>query len=399
MNIIFYRYKSICEPDFIDAYKALGVDVIEDTDGMNSSLDIGQKINRLGNMIYDNKPLFVFSINYLPFIAILCERLHVIYIAVTVDCPVFEIFNTSIRSSYNRIFLFDKAQYDAIYTENPQCIYHLPLGAATVRLNDTLGDTNDYRYDISFVGSLYNEKDPMPDTTLFSAAVSSKLDQGFENQLASDVYGMSELKKNVDNKLISELKNLSDSFYPSDMSVYDISDYVALNDYLGPHITYLERVKLLNLIGKSIDNAELHFFTQSETGDLSRNIHVHGGVDSLKEMPFVFRQSKINLNITTRSITSGLSQRIWDVLGCRGFLITNYQPEIDQFFSDGNDLVTYKSYEELIDKISYYLENNTERESIAQNGWAKVNESGSVLNRVIEILRIVTSQFRKRAPV
>ena len=399
MNIIFYRYKSICEPDFIDAYKALGVDVIEDTDGMNSSLDISQKINRLGNMVYDNKPLFVFSINYLPFIAILCERLHVIYIAVTVDCPVFEIFNTSIRSSYNRIFLFDKAQYDAIYTENPQCIYHLPLGAATVRLNDTLGDTNDYKYDISFVGSLYNEKDPMPDTTLFSAAVSSKLDQVFENQLASDVYGMSELKKNVDNKLISELKNLSDSFYPSDMSVYDISDYVALNDYLGPHITYLERVKLLNLIGKSIDNAELHFFTQSETGDLSRNIHVHGGVDSLKEMPFVFRQSKINLNITTRSITSGLSQRIWDVLGCRGFLITNYQPEIDQFFSDGNDLVTYKSYEELIDKISYYLENNTERESIAQNGWAKVNESGSVLNRVIEILRIVTSQFRKRAPV
>ena len=359
---------------------------------MNSSLDISQKINRLGNMIYDNKPLFVFSINYLPFIAILCERLHVIYIAVTVDCPVFEIFNTSIRSSYNRIFLFDKAQYDAIHTENPQCIYHLPLGAATVRLNDTLGDTNGYRYDISFVGSLYNEKDPMPDTTLFSAAVSSKLDQVFENQLASDVYGMSELKKNVDNKLISELKNLSDSFYPSDMSVYDISDYVALNDYLGPHITYLERVKLLNLIGKSIDNAELHFFTQSETGDLSRNIHVHGGVDSLKEMPFVFRQSKINLNITTRSITSGLSQRIWDVLGCRGFLITNYQPEIDQFFSDGNDLVTYKSYEELIDKISYYLENNTERESIAQNGWAKVNESGSVLNRVIEILRIVTSQ-------
>ena len=392
MNIIFYRYKSICEPDFIDAYKALGVDVIEDTDGMDTSLSIDQKINRLGNIIYDNKPLFVFSINYLPFIAILCERLHVIYIAVTVDCPVFEIFNTSIRSQFNRVFLFDKAQYDAIYSENPQCIYHLPLGAATVRLNDTLGDTNDYKYGISFVGSLYNEKDPMPDTNLFSAAVASKINQVFETQLSSDVYGMRELKKSVDSELISELKNLSDSFYPSDMSVYDISEYVALNDYLSPHITFLERVRLLNLIGESIDNAELHFFTQSKTDDLSGKIHVHGGVNSLTEMPFVFRQSKINLNITTRSITSGLSQRIWDVLGCRGFLITNYQPEIDQFFSDGNDLVTYKSYEELIDKISYYLENNTERESIAQNGWAKVNESGSVLNRVIEILRIVTSQ-------
>ncbi len=391
MNIIFYRYKSICEPDFIDAYKALGVDVIEDTDGMGTSLNIDQKINRLGNIIYDNKPLFVFSINYLPFIAILCERLHVIYIAVTVDCPVFEIFNTSIRSQFNRVFLFDKAQYDAIYSENPQCIYHLPLGAATVRLNDTLGDTNDYKYGISFVGSLYNEKDPMPDTNLFSAAVASRINQAFETQLSSDVYGMRELKKSVDSELISELKNLSDSFYPSDMSVYDISEYVALNDYLSPHITFLERVRLLNLIGESIDNTELHFFTQSKTDDLSGKLHVHGGVNSLTEMPFVFRQSKINLNITTRSITSGLSQRIWDVLGCRGFLITNYQPEIDMFFSDGHDLVTYKSYNELIDKIRYYLENSAERESIAQNGWAKVNESGSVLNRVISILRIVTS--------
>ena len=391
MNIIFYRYKSICEPDFIDAYKALGVDVIEDTDGMDASLNIDQKINRLGNMIYDNKPLFVFSINFLPFIAILCEKLHVIYIAVTVDCPVFEIFNTSIRSSFNRIFLFDKAQYEAVYKENPKCIYHIPLGAATVRLNDTLGDTSDYKYDISFVGSLYNEKDPMPKAGLFSEGMASKLGKAFEDQLSAEVYGMKKFEKIVDKELISELQKLSDSFYPSDMSVYDISEYVALNDYLGPHITYLERVRLLNLIGDSIENADLHFFTQSKTGDLSGKIHVHGGVNSLTEMPFVFRQSRININITTRSITSGLSQRIWDVLGCRGFLITNYQPEIDQFFIDGQDLVTYKSHEELIDKIRYYLENDAERESIARNGWAKVNESGSVLNRVIEILRIVTS--------
>lgn len=390
MNIIFYRYKSICEPDFIDAFKAIGVDIIEDKDGMYTALNVDQKINRLGNMIYDNKPLFVFSINYLPFIAILCEKLHVIYIAVTVDCPVFEIFNTSIRSSFNRIFLFDKAQYEAIYRENPQCIYHLPLGAATARLNDTLGSTNNYKYDISFVGSLYNEKDPMPNTKLIPADIAHKLDQAFAAQLEGDVYGMKELEKIVDNELISTLKKVSGSFYPSDMSVYDISEYVALNDYLGPHITYLERVKLLNLIGDSIDNVKLHLFTQSKTCELSGNIHVHGGVNSLTEMPFVFRQSKINMNITTRSITSGLSQRIWDVLGCRGFLLTNYQPEIDMYFNDGQHLVTYKSYRELIEKIDYYLLHEDERTQIASNGYDLVNSNGSVLNRVIEILRTVT---------
>ena len=108
MNIIFYRYKSICEPDFIDAFRSLGIDVIEDNQGMAYDVSLDDKIMYLGNLIANKRPLFVFSINYYPFIAMLCEKLHVFYVAVTVDCPVFEIFNTSVRSKFNRLFLFDK---------------------------------------------------------------------------------------------------------------------------------------------------------------------------------------------------------------------------------------------------------------------------------------------------
>lgn len=390
MNIIFYRYKSICEPDFIDAFRALGVDVIEDADGMEHSLLVEQKINRLGNLIVDNKPLFVFSINYVPFVAILCERLHVIYIAETVDCPVFDIYNTSIRSKFNRLFLFDKEQFESIKEYNSECIFHLPLGAACDRLNGALGDTKSYKYDVSFVGSLYNEKDPLLSVQNLSSDISEKIDNAIKKQLNADVYGTKELEKIVDSELVSELKKASPNFYPSDMSVCDISEYVALTDYLSPHITYLERVKLLNLIAETFENTSLHLFTQSRTSDLSPKVNVHGGVNSITEMPFVFRQSKINLNITTRSISSGLSQRIWDVLACKGFLLTNYQPEIDLFFQDGYHLETYKSHEEMIDKIKYYLTHDNERKEIAQRGYQKVKENDSVLNRVLDILKIVT---------
>ena len=342
-------------------------------------------------MIYDNKPLFVFSINYLPFIAILCEKLHVIYIAETVDCPVFEIYNTSIKSKFNRLFLFDKEQYESIHQYNPDCTFHLPLGAATERTNKTLGDTNSYKYDISFVGSLYNEKDPLGNTDNLSPETISKIDNAIEKQLNGDVFGTAELSKIMDHELVSELKSKSQDFYPSDMSVCDISDYVALNDYLSPHITHIERVKLTNLIAESINDHKMNLFTQSDASRISNKVQIHGGVNSLTEMPFVFRQSKINLNITTRSITSGLSQRIWDVLACRGFLLTNYQPEIDLFFQSGYHLETYKSYDELIEKIRYYLVHDEEREKIALNGYKSVKETGSVTNRVIEILRIVTS--------
>ena len=194
---------------------------------------------------------------------------------------------------------------------------------------------------------------------------------------------MKELSKIVDKELVSSLKECSNDFYPSDMSVRDISEYVALNDYLGPHMAHKERLKVLNLIATSVPNCNLHLFTQSKTSEISDKVIIHGGVNSLTEMPFVFRQSKINLNITMRPISSGLSQRIWDVLGCKGFLLTNYQPEIDMFFKDGEHLVTYKSYAD-------YLNHEDERRRIADNGFNIVNENGSVLNRVIEILRIIT---------
>ena len=62
------------------------------------------------------------------------------------------------------------------------------------------------------------------------------------------------------------------------------------------------------------------------------DVIVHGGVDTLKEMPKVFRQSKINLNLSTRSIKTGIPQRVWDILGAGGFLITNYQNELNKYF-------------------------------------------------------------------
>ncbi len=51
MNIIFYRYKSVCEPDFIEAFKNLGISVAEDMDGYEIKGDVERKMRYLGNLI------------------------------------------------------------------------------------------------------------------------------------------------------------------------------------------------------------------------------------------------------------------------------------------------------------------------------------------------------------
>lgn len=112
-------------------------------------------------------------------------------------------------------------------------------------------------------------------------------------------------------------------------------------------------------------------------------------------MPKVFRMSKINLNFTIPNIKSGIPLRIWDVLGCGGFLLTNYQAEIPYYFKEGEDLVCFDSLEDLCEKVGYYLEHEEERKRIAWNGYRKVREKHSYIERIRTILDTVACEDAK----
>ena len=105
-------------------------------------------------------------------------------------------------------------------------------------------------------------------------------------------------------------------------------------------------------------------------------------------MPIIFHQSKINLNLTAKSIRSGLSLRIFDVLGCEGFLITNYQAELPEHFNIGEDLEAYTSLDDLIGKCEYYLSHDKDRQEIAHNGFEKVKKYHTYDIRLTQMLEI-----------
>ena len=76
-----------------------------------------------------------------------------------------------------------------------------------------------------------------------------------------------------------------------------------------------------------------------------------------------------------------------DVLAAGGFLLTGYQPEIGEYFQDGEDLVMAMTPEEMVDKAAYYLEHDEEREAIARNGQKKVLEGFAYTKLLPEILK------------
>ena len=116
------------------------------------------------------------------------------------------------------------------------------------------------------------------------------------------------------------------------------------------------------------------------------DINNRGTIKTLMEMPLVFHNSQINLNITSKAIRSGIPQRVWDVLACGGFLITNYQSEIPEYLVPGEHLEIYESLNDLTDKCAYYLEHPDHAKEIAQNGLILMKEKHTYLHRITSMI-------------
>ena len=103
-------------------------------------------------------------------------------------------------------------------------------------------------------------------------------------------------------------------------------------------------------------------------------------------MPKVFKSSKINLNISLKTIRTGIPLRVLDIMACGGFVITNFQEELAEYFKLGEEIITYSNLEELYYLVDYYLKHEEERKQIAENGLKRVKEDFRFEDRMRKIL-------------
>ena len=129
-------------------------------------------------------------------------------------------------------------------------------------------------------------------------------------------------------------------------------------------------------------------YTKSPT-DFLQNVNAHTGVDYYTIMNKIFYLSKINLNVTLPSIETGVPQRILDIMGCGGFVLTNYQKELEDLFVIGKEIEVYHNLDELIEKCNYYLTHEKERLTIAMNGYKKVRDSFTYSHQLKKMISIV----------
>lgn len=391
MKILFYRYGSICEPDIIDGLEELGHTVSQITEEItNKNLVFGDSARILGSSLMEHPHDFVFTINFFPIISDVCNIYKIPYVCWTVDSPVMELFAQSIQNPCNRIFLFDRAQYQEIAPLNPGHVFHFPLavnvkGKQMAIQNASLSQRERFSSDIAFVGSLYTEKCPYDKLTNPPDYLLGYLNGLMEAQLK--VYGYYFIEDLLTDEIVETFKAHLPNFYTYPLNTFLTDKTTMAQLYIGNKVTALERLKTMAVLS---EHFSLDLYTGSDTSMLPR-VHNRGFAKSLTEMPVIFHQSKINLNTTSKAIRSGLPLRIFDIMGCEGFVLTNYQTELPEIFDIGNEVAAYSSMEELKEITRYYLEHENERKEIARNGYEKVARDYSYPVRLEKLLRLAFS--------
>lgn len=385
MRVLIYRYGSICEDDVIDSLKRLGIKVDEErAEIYNKELTPSDGLALMRKWVDKNNYAFIFTINFFPWIAELCQIIKVRYISLIVDSPVLELYSNSIKREYNRVFLFDEELYKEFSPKNPSGFFHLPLCANTERTDKFIAQASPvlrqkYKSQISFVGSTYQEKCP------YNRAKLSDYDRGFCNGLIEaqlGVYGYNFIEEHISDEFAARFLDSTPGSYRFPENCDENYRAVVAQLYISVKVAEQERLRALKLLS---DNFEVDFYTGSDTSGMP-NIRNRGFAKSHEEMPLIFHESKINLNITAKSIRSGISLRVFDVLGCGGFLLTNYQKEIGEYFEIGKDLVTYDSIDSLKEICQYYLAHDDEREEIARHGYETVKKYHTYDVRMLQII-------------
>lgn len=98
----------------------------------------------------------------------------------------------------------------------------------------------------------------------------------------------------------------------------------------------------------------------------------------------IYNSSKIVLNISgwDPARFTGLNLRVFDVPATGAFLLTDYSPELEEYYTVGEEIVCFTTIEELREKAFYFLRHENEREAIARRGYAKALTLPTITDRM-----------------
>ena len=323
---------------------------------------------------------FVMSINFFPLVADICHKNNMRYLSWSYDSPLSYKKYDYLHYETNHIFLFDRMEYEMLVNKGFKTVHHLPLGVNMGRLDavqTTAADVAEFGCDVSMVGQIYQSQ-----LTEITAPLTA-YDRGFIDSIVRSqllLYGY----YFVDNMITAEMVERIIAAHLQSGQEIEIGG-PELSLAIAKKITGMEREQLLGLMGSRYKTLLFSRYVDK----VPEGVSYRGTARYFTEMPKIFKLTKVNLNPTLKSIRSGIPLRALDILGSGGLLLSNYQHELVENFTPGEDIIVYESLEDAVEKAGYYIENDDERRRVAANGYRKTYEGFTFAGQLKKIFNVV----------
>lgn len=339
----------------------------------------------LSHAIETISPELVVSVNYTPGLSEFCAEREVPLVSWQVDSGTDAMERCTGSTSHAHIYTFQTTDVPRFQSAGFENVEYLPVAARkSLRHPRTLDEDQQERYGarLSFVGS-----------SLVQTAneYRRKLGLLYGNWHPDGMDAVDELESVLDRILAEQHQDYTRFMIPE-----------LLEEHLGHFVAAVRRTVLEDpvlLVGEMAAAMRRRQWV-SQLGPLGIQVwgdaawrevetsgaHYRGAASRREELSLIYSGEGVHVDVARLYQRDSISQRVFDVLACGGFLIAEHSEALEQQFEVGEEIVTYRQVEELEEKVRHYLDNPDEARAIADRGMAAVRDRHTMRLRIQHML-------------
>lgn len=384
MKVFFAGSETMQIPNIPISLGKMGHEVVLYEKSMEYVEEHEEEYESFGLFLQSEKPDVVISTIFFQIVAAYTHELGIKYAVYGMDSPHYAAWVPEYPRLDNvYLFHFDSREVERFQSCGYTNVTYLPL-AAGVTWADTIHtsgtDRKKFGSAVSFVGGLYGDN---PFDTC-AGRLPQPVQEHIWNQLENSAFlwdGKERLQEGVSEELLRICQTVTPELCNPGFTMED--DYYFRQWTLARKLSNIERTLLFEQLAGQYD---FRLYTR-EKEVVPESIHRYPPVNAMTEQLKVFQSSGVNLNVTLRSIESGVPLRVFDILSVGGFVLTDYRKDAEELFREDEEIVMFRTPEEMMEKLAFYTTHETERKRIARNGHRRARAEYSYERMLEEILQ------------
>jgi len=351
----------------------------------------GDVIQRVAKAVIEFRPDFLFSVNHLGFdeggeLTRFLESIELPAAVWYVDSP--DVIISPYAGNCSDIvalFVWDWAYVDSLRKKGYSRVEFLPLATDEACFKPVIVShrvRRKFAADVGFVGSSLVVSFEEAFTKL-SPESSSYVEVCAKSLFELFIRGEGKLFQQVLDKFPVEVRSFYDSLCRVERAYFEAAVL-----WKATHLYRLFYLKKLESF-RPVIHGDAHWRKV-----LNGPFRIKRLLRYYDELPLFYRCCLVNINITSLQMPTGVNQRVFDVPACGGFLLTDYRESLRELFRVGEEVVVYRSPDEIEDLVRYYLSHEAERRKVVQRARERVLGEHTYKARVEKIVKTMREMSR-----